>query len=136
MNFVRLPFRWERLQQAPLGILDPFELELIRGTVANVTGSGAYIALDPHNYARYQLDGTPQIIGGNTSLVTIADFADFWTRLATEFVGNPRVIFALMNEPYGMPTMLWAQAAQAAINAIRATGAKQLIFVPGNGYTG
>lgn len=35
-----------------------------------------------------------------------------------------------------MPTETWGQAAQAAVDAIRATGATNLITLPGNGYTG
>ena len=35
-----------------------------------------------------------------------------------------------------MPTSLVLQNDQAAINGIRASGAKQLIIAPGNGYTG
>ena len=60
----------------------------------------------------------------------------FWRRLALAFKDNPKVQFGLVNEPRNMPTETWAQAAQAAVDAIRATGASQLITLPGNGYTG
>jgi endoglucanase len=46
------------------------------------------------------------------------------------------VLFGLVNEPHGLPTETWADAAQAAVDAIRATGAANLITLPGNGYTG
>lgn len=67
--------------------------------------------------------------------VTNAHFADFWTRMANHFRNNTRVGFSLVNEPNTMSTMQWFSAAQAAITAIRATGATQRIYVPGNGYT-
>jgi len=41
-----------------------------------------------------------------------------------------------MNEPHDMPTEQWLTAANAGIAGIRSTGAKQLITVPGNGWTG
>ena len=65
-----------------------------------------------------------------------ASFADLWKKLASEFSANDRVIFGLMNEPHDMPTEQWRDAAQAAIDAIRAAGATNLLFVPGNDWTG
>ncbi len=51
-------------------------------------------------------------------------------------MGNPKVIFGLMNEPHDLPTENWLTAANVAIAAIRATGATNLITVPGNAFTG
>jgi len=87
------------------------------------------VLLDPHNYARY----FNQVIGTG---VPVSAFADFWSKLAKYYINNPRVIFGLMNEPNSMQTELWLSDANAAIAAIRQTGAKQLIFVPGNAWTG
>ena len=70
-----------------------------------------------------------------TGAVPTAAFADFWSRMATIFANNPRVSYGLINEPNDMSTMSWFASAQAAINAIRGTGAMQRIYVPGNGYT-
>jgi endoglucanase len=41
-----------------------------------------------------------------------------------------------MNEPYGLPTRQWLDAANAAIAAIRRTGAKNTVLVPGNYFSG
>lgn len=86
--------------------------------------------LDPHNFARYN----NVVIG--TGNVPASSFADFWTRLANEFKSNDKIIFGIMNEPHDMPTELWLSDANTAIQAIRATGATNLLFVPGNGFTG
>ena len=130
MNTFRLPFRWERLQQSQNAEFNAAELSRLDDFVNYATGKGAYVLLDPHNYARY--NGT--IIGqGN---VPASAFADFWTRLANRYKANNHVIFGLMNEPHDMATELWRDDANAAISAIRATGAANLILVPGNGYTG
>jgi endoglucanase len=130
MKVFRLPFRWERLQQQKKAALDKTELSRIDAFIAGATGKGAYVVLDPHNYARYN----GQIIG--QASVSKADFADLWSKLAAHFKSNPLVIFGVMNEPHDMGTELWRDDANAAIQAIRAAGAMNLILVPGNGWTG
>jgi endoglucanase len=82
------------------------------------------VLIDPHNYARYN----GNLIG--SAAVPHAAFADFWSRVAQQFVGNPRVLFGLMNEPHDMPTEQWLAAANAAIAAIRAAGASNLSSCP------
>ncbi len=129
MNVFRLPFRWERLQRSQLAAFDAAELSRIDAFVSYATGKGAYVLLDPHNYARY----FGALIGSG---VPKSAFADFWSRLAAHYKGNPRVVFGLMNEPHTMSTELWLADANAAIAAIRATGAQSLIMVPGNAWTG
>lgn len=130
MNAFRVPFRWERLQPTRLAAFNSAELSRLKTLVNRLVSQGRTVILDPHNYARY---GTALI---GSAEVPITDFRDFWSRLATEFKGSPNVIFALMNEPHDMPTEQWVSAANAAIGAIRDTGATQLILVPGNGWTG
>lgn len=130
MNTFRVPFRWERLQPVRNAALSSAELTRLTTTVNHLTGKGATVLLDPHNYARY---GTSLI--GSAS-VPNADFADFWSRLAGAFKNNPKVLFGLMNEPHDMSTEQWVGAANAAIAAIRQAGATNLILVPGNGWTG
>lgn len=130
MNVIRLPFRWEVLQPTPKTPLVPVEEQRLKDVVAAATKKGLVVILDPHNYARYY----GKVIGGPD--VSDADFADFWGRLAGDFKGNPRVWFGLMNEPHDMPTPQWFDAANAAVAAIRKAGAKNLILVPGNGWSG
>lgn len=139
MNTFRLPFRWERLQQSQNAALNPAELARLNSFVTYATSKGAYVVLDPHNFARYYPPGgnqesTTNIIG--SASVPNSAFADFWSRVANQFKTNSRVVFNLMNEPNNMPTEQWVSAANAAIAAIRSTGATNLILVPGNGYTG
>jgi aryl-phospho-beta-D-glucosidase BglC (GH1 family) len=63
-------------------------------------------------------------------------FSNFWWRVADIYKTNQFVIFNLMNEPNAMPTEQWVAAANAAIAGIRATGATNVIHVPGNQWTG
>ena len=130
MNVFRLPFKWERLQYSAYAEFNSAELSRIKNFVDYAASKDAYTILDPHNYARYYDD----IIG--TEKLPVSVFEDFWRELSSHFKDNPYVIFGLMNEPYGMETELWLADANAAINAIRATGATNLILVPGNAYTG
>ena len=53
MNFIRLPFRWERLQHTNSAVLDPTELGRMNAFVTNATAQGMYVLLDPHNFMRY-----------------------------------------------------------------------------------
>ncbi len=129
MNTFRLPFRWERLQPTRGQPFDGGELDKLRSTVNRLTGKGAYVLIDPHNYARYRAG----VVG---AAVSNTDFADFWGRLAQEFGKNGKVLFGLMNEPHDISTEQWVGAANAAISAIRSAGAGNLILVPGNGWTG
>jgi len=129
LNLVRLPFRWERLQPTLYQPFDEAELKRLKDFVSGVTAKDVSVLLDPHNYARYQ----NKVLG---SEVPYAAFEDFWSRLATLFKDNTKVLFGLMNEPHDMPTETWVEAANAAIRSIRATGATNTIMVPGNGWTG
>jgi endoglucanase len=129
MTTFRLPFRWERLQRQQFGNFDADEQARINEFVSYATSKGAFVLLDPHNYARYY----GQVIGQG---VPVTAFNDFWTKLANLYKSNRRVIFGLMNEPNNMPTELWRDDANSAIQAIRRTGATNLILVPGNAWTG
>jgi endoglucanase len=129
MTVIRLPFRWERLQRSAFAELDAEELGRLDHVVSYATGRGLSVILDPHNYARYY----GEVLGEGVSNEA---FADFWSRLAVLYAGEPRVVFGLVNEPHSMATETWLAAANAAIAAIRAAGASNLVLVPGNGWTG
>ncbi|HEY0180534.1 MAG TPA: glycoside hydrolase family 5 protein [Dokdonella sp.] len=129
MNVLRVPFLWERMQPSPGAPLDADYLAGLDAVVACASALGMRVILDPHDYARYY--GEP--IGSDD--VPDSVFADFWSRLAAHYAANEHVVFGLMNEPHDLPTEQWADAANAAIAAIRAGGADQLILVPGNGWT-
>jgi endoglucanase len=130
MNVIRLPFLWERLQPQAGATLDAAQLSYITTAVTRARNHGLKIILDPHNYAKYN----GALIG--SSNMPDAVFADLWSQLATTFANDDTVIFGLMNEPARLSSTTWADAAQAAIDAIRATGAKNLVLVPGVAWTG
>jgi endoglucanase len=130
MNSIRVPFLWERLQPQLNAALDPAELQHLEDVVRYANGKGLYVILDVHNYAYYR----QQVIGSPE--VPVTALADLWGRLVPQFKGNAKVGFGLMNEPKGLPTETWLAAANAAIAQIRRNGANNVVFVPGNGWTG
>ncbi|KAJ3349174.1 hypothetical protein HDU83_000733 [Entophlyctis luteolus] len=129
-NLYRIPFAWERVQSVLGGELVAEYLSYIDGAVQTATTLGAVSVLDVHNYAAYN----GSIIGDGT--VTAADLADLWTRLANVYKNNTLVWFGLINEPHTIDATTWFSAAQTAIDAIRETGATNVITVPGNCWTG
>ncbi len=130
MNLIRLPFLWERVQPTLYSTLDQTELQRLVSFVNSITAKGITVLIDPHNYGRYR-----QQVIGSAGLPHTA-FGDFWYRLAVTFKSNPKVIFGLMNEPYGMTTENWVGAANEAIRRIRLAGATNTIAVPGNAWSG
>ncbi|KAK0391522.1 hypothetical protein NLU13_1022 [Sarocladium strictum] len=148
-NLFRVAFVLERMCPMETGLGATFNetspRRLVGGTVACCPGSQLTrtdAILDPHNYMRYndpyQLPMSGSVIG-NTSdpdAATTEQFAEFWHELAGRFKDNERVAFGIMNEPHDMPTQLVFDNNQAAVDAIRATGATNLILVPGNNWSG
>ena len=135
MNVFRIPFRWERLQReldGPLSAPDLAELDRI---VAHATGNGAAVVLDPHNYGRRRIGGSEKVIG-ETGALSPSSFAGFWAQLAQHYRSNRNVLFGLMNEPHDQNGAILLSVLNHAIRAIRATGATNLILVPGNAWTG
>ena len=141
VNVFRLPFAWERLQPTLNSTLNATELGRIDSFVTYATAQGASVILDPHNYARYSTQPytySNNVIGTN---VPETAFANLWSQLATKYKDNSRVVFGLMNEPHDLTstsnsTAVWVSAANAALSAIRTTGATNLVTVPGSYYTG
>ncbi|MFB9914378.1 glycoside hydrolase family 5 protein [Rhizobium paknamense] len=129
-NSARLPFRWEHLQPEPGKDLAEEELQRLDATIKSLKSQRMRIILDPHNFGIYY---GKQV---NTADVPVEVFADFWGRLAEHYANDPAIVFGLMNEPFDMPASQWLAAANGAIAAIRATGAKNLILVPGVSWTG
>ena len=129
MMLVRLPFLWERIQPALGGPLDPAHMAWLT-SFAQFTPT-MQIVLDAHNYGYYN----GQLIGASPG-PTEAQFGNLWSQLATAFGGYPNVRFGLMNEPSALSLEIWLTTVNTSIAAIRATGATNLITVPGLDFAG
>ena len=144
MTAVRFFFSWEGMQSslfatipAPAGNYRAYfdNYKRIVDYATNVRGM--QVVIEPWDANASGGAGGARYRGNVVGSVAVptAAFADFWTQMATAFGDNPRVSYGLINEPNDMSTMSWWTSAQAAIDAIRATGSTQRIYVPGNGYT-
>lgn len=125
----RLPILWERIQPEPMKPLSDSEMALVDKSIADIDGFKTII-FDIHNYAQYRgirLDLDPQ--GG-------AKLADLWTRLAERYKDKPKIVFGIMNEPHDISARAWRGIADQTVNAIRRTGAKNLLLIPGTSWTG
>ncbi|CAG9940217.1 unnamed protein product [Clonostachys rosea f. rosea IK726] len=128
MNTFRIPFKMERLIPKNLsGPINETYFDGLQKTVNHITGKGLYAVVDPHNYGRYY----------GKVITNVTGFGAWWTTVATRFKNNRLVIFDTNNEFYGMRNELVRDLNQAAINAIRAAGARtQYIWVEGNSWSG
>jgi endoglucanase len=130
MGIIRLPFLWERVQPVKNGPLDATEMSRIDPVVDYAISKGLKVGIDVHNGGY----GYGALIGG--PYTSDADFADLWGKLATHYKDKPDVLFMLMSEPSAQSARQWLRSANAAIAAIRATGATQTIVVPGSYFDG
>jgi endoglucanase len=140
-NILRLPISWERVQHDLKGDLDADYAGQVTSFVSQANAGGWVVIIDLHNYNRYatgafdtagtQVNTYTRHVFGDGSLDE-SHLADVWTRLSTMFIGNPDVVFNIMNEPHDFPVISddWFGKIQTVMDAIRGTGADQLILVP------
>lgn len=137
-NCVRIPFRWERLQPRLYADFDNNEWQRLQTLVRAATALDMYVVVDPHNYAKRRIEGdnwtTDYQIGSET--IPIGCFEDFWGKLAEHFKDEQRIIFGIMNEPFDISPLEWLDVSNRAIAAIRKTGARNFVLVPGTAYSG
>ena len=88
------------------------------------------IILDVHNYGGYR-----GLHLGDAKLPADA-LANLWTQLAKHYKGDKRIAFGIMNEPVGFDARAWRAIAERTLRAIRATGARNLVLIPGTNWTG
>lgn len=140
-NAFRLPISWERLQHSLNGPLDLDYLNSVQAFTDQAKAAGWLVIVDLHNYNRYatdafdaggaQVDTYTQRIFGD-GFLDVSHLSDVWTRLADAFLGKPDIVFNIMNEPHDFNVIsdTWFSNVQTVIDAIRMTGADQLILVP------
>lgn len=125
VNHLRVPFRMERLQPKLQGPIDEAEWTRYFDAVAYAVSKGMTVAIEPHNFGRY-----------NDVVLTEIQIGDFWGRIVQRFLASERIWPDLMNEPHDMPTETWLKLAQASIREIRRVGFHGRVLVPGNGWDG
>lgn len=133
----RVPIKMERAQAALNGPLYEPYMTNLDTLLTYLTGQGKTVILDCHNYMERRQDITvlTNYQMGSAEFPT-SSFYDFWTRLANRYKSNPLIRYDLMNEPKAAhPTPLIFTIFQGAVNAIRATGSTQILYIPTYGYS-
>jgi hypothetical protein len=142
LDLIRLPFRWERIQPVLGAPLDRDEVDRLRAALLRADQAGLDAIPTVMNYGAYWLgedetgSGVRHPIGSDQ--VSIADFADLWTRLTDALSDLPNIVaWGLMNEPVDMPggAAGWEVASQGAVDAIRRQGDDRIIMVPGYDFS-
>jgi Ca2+-binding RTX toxin-like protein/aryl-phospho-beta-D-glucosidase BglC (GH1 family) len=124
VDFIRLPFRWERIQNSLGGDLNEAELGRIKTVLDAAQANGLKVILDVHNFGTYNNEK----IGSDT--VPVSAFQDLWGKLASSLKDYPALDgYGLMNEPVN--ALSWPQTAQAAIDTIRTVDMATPIYVAG-----
>jgi len=127
-NVIRLPVhpeRWGRDPDYLWRYLDP--------AVAWNGENGVYTIIDLHFIGDIGTDRGAQM---PDIRMPSRDFAmAFWQQVASYFKDTPHVIFEIFNEPADILAEDWQTNAQALVDVIRATGARQLIIVGGIEYS-
>jgi endoglucanase len=129
MNVLRLPISNWVYAKNPAKYLSDLDQ-----VVEQANRAGLYVVLDLHDDSRA---GGPY----NLKLAT-AEMIPFWETIATHYRNNTMVMFDLLNEPYDYPGWsTWQHGGSVAglpvlsvgmqdlANAVRSTGARQLIIV-------
>lgn len=123
----RLNLLMERLTPNSLtGSFDSGYLANLTKQVDYITSKGAYAMIQPHNYGRFY---------GNI-ITDTNGFKTWWQNVAAKYKNNDRVVFDTNNEYHDMDQQLVFNLNQAAIDGIRAAGAKQVITPEGNSWSG
>lgn len=100
---VRIPFRWERIQNTLGGALNTTGIAELQAVVARAKAAGLRVVLDMHNYARF-IDATDveRVLGDGT--LTNTHLVDVWSKLSGIFKADLGVYaYGLMNEPHDLP---------------------------------
>ncbi len=136
MNAVRIPLSnwvYAKYTKQYMPLLDQ--------VVAMANSHGLYVILDLHDYIK---DGSPYGTGANAPK---PESVAFWKAIATHYKNNTMVIFDLYNEPQFPDANTWLNGGgtqkgstgktapiigmQALVNAVRSTGAHQILIISG-----
>lgn len=143
LSYIRLPFKWERMQPELFGPLDETELQRLDTLINQSEPKGIIIIPEPHNFGRYRVPNKANQKGCNeksecligSDAVPVAAFSDFWEKFATRMKDHKNIYaYDLINEPHDT-NGLWPETAQSAVNAIRKVDKEKYIFVPGDGWS-
>jgi hypothetical protein len=153
MNAVRVSLNescWLGINGAPADYSGASHRAAIQGLVQRINARGMHVVLDLH----WNAPGS-QLAMGQQPMADRDHAPAFWRSVATTFKDNPSVVFDLYNEPYPdhnrNTTAAWtcvrdggtcpgvpftAAGSQEMLDAVRSTGATNVVMVGGPQYAG
>ncbi len=109
LKYVRIPFRWERIQPTLNATLNATEAGLLDAYITRCATAGLKVILDLHHFASYWTNTSTSSVGTRNNItisggtVTQTHFADVWSKLSTRYKDNATVAaYDLGNEPVNM----------------------------------
>ncbi len=145
INTVRVPLNedcWLGINGAPAAYSGATYRQAIAAYVKVLRAHGLAVVLDLH----WNAAGTAQATGQQD--MADADHSPaFWTSVATAYAGDTGVLFDLYNEPHDITWTCWRDGGecgtgyptagmQSLVNAVRATGAKNVVLAGGLNWGG
>lgn len=135
MNTFRILFGWEAISRTLGGPLDPLYSARLYELVDHITMvRGCNVVLDIHGDGDADFAAYRDVTVVNPAVAQA--LAELWRQIASKYKYNDRVMYGLTNEPHNISAPIWFSVAQRCITAIRSTGARQTIIVPGTDWTG
>ncbi|HVZ79371.1 MAG TPA: cellulase family glycosylhydrolase [bacterium] len=144
-NIIRLPVNQDRWFGCQGGSASSYQT-IVDNIVNYCSGANAYVIIDLHWSGTSSTASAPCGSGWGTATgqqdMPDANAVTFWTNVANRYKNNPAVFFGLYNEPKSVSWSVWQSGGnttqgfttpghQALINAIRGTGANNIIFIGG-----
>ena len=130
MNVIRLPFRWERIQNDVFSPLNEAELAELQKVTHWGRELDLCILLDIHNFGTYY----GKSIGSEE--VPVEALIDVWQRLAIRLGDPDYVMLGLMNEPSAISVHEWPRIAQKVLLTLREKGIPHFILVSSPRWSG
>lgn len=141
-NIIRLPLGEQFWLSSNCDYSPGYQAE-VNQVVNWITSLGMVALLDLHTNT---VQGCEP--GGPHNMADEAQSPTFWNQVAAQYASNPLVAFDLYNEPHNIPSQVWlnggltvdvyrpyqiyqAAGMQQLYNAVRVTGAKNLVFISG-----
>ena len=143
LRVLRLPLAWERLQPEPAGPLEPTYAQRVLEFLDLAQIHEAQVVLDLHAYGRYRIaahGGVQELVVGapldRERGLQAEHLADLWIRVAARVHDHPALqAYGLMNEPHDMGDADWHATSSEVVQALRAAGDRNWIWVAGDGWS-
>jgi endoglucanase len=140
INAVRVPLNedcWLGINGAPRRYSSARYRAIIARYVARLHAAGLYVVLDLH----WSAPGTMRAVG-QQPMADLDHAPAFWSSVASAFKSDPNVVFDIYSEPHSISWACWrdgcrmpegwlAAGMQTLVNAVRSSGARQLIIATG-----